>query len=137
MKSAQRTADDIRNKHFLLSVSPRSTAIGSWLAVFGIFIKVASGATGYPKIPPGIIILAAAGGLVYTTARWRWASLPGILLAGFVSIGVFVTPGTGYRLSHPETLGPFVRTDFQLFGLIIALIAGIATTMRGYLPDRH
>ena len=26
------------------------------------------------------------------------------------STGVFATPGTGYRLRHPETVGPFLGT---------------------------
>jgi hypothetical protein len=120
-----------------LSANHRSTAIGLWLAAIGIFIQAASGAAGYPKIPPGIIILAAAGILVYATARWRWASLIGVLLAGFISIGVFATPGTGYRLSHSEAIGPFIGTLVQLLGLIIAIVAGIASTVKGYLPARH
>lgn len=83
-------------------------------------------------MPPGIIILAAAGIVVYATARWRRASLIGILLAGFVSIGVFVTPGTGFRLSHPEAMGPFIGTLVQLLGLVIAVVAGIASTVKAY-----
>jgi hypothetical protein len=136
MTSAQTTAGNIRNKHLLLSANHRSTAVGLLLAAFGIFIQAASGATGYPRIPPGIIILAAAGILVYATARWRWASLIGILLAGFVSIGVFTTHGTGYRLSHPEAIGPFLGTLVQLLGLTIAIVAGITSTVKSYRPGR-
>lgn len=102
------------------------TAIGLWVAALGIFIQAATGAEGYPKIPPGIIVLAAVGILVYVTARWRWASIPGTLMSGFIWIGVFATSGTGQRLGHPEVIGPFSGTMIQLAGLMVTLIAGIA-----------
>jgi hypothetical protein len=136
MKSAQAAEVAIRIKRPVLA-SPRTTAIGLWLTAFGIFIQTASGAAGYPKIPPGIILLAAVGLAVYMTSRHRWASLLGVLLAGFISIGVFTTHGTGYRLSHPEDVGPLIGTLMQLLGLMIALLAGVASTMRSYLPGRH
>lgn len=114
----------------------KTTAIGLWVAAAGIFIQVATGATGYPKVPPGIIILAVVGILVYATARFRWASFLGLILAGKIAMGVFTFPGTGLRLSHPEVIGPFLGTVVQLAGLIIALIAGTASTIHSYRPER-
>jgi hypothetical protein len=133
MKSAQTTEGNILKQQSGAFVSHRTTAIGLWLAAFGIFLQAASGAAGYPTIPPGIIILAAAGLVVYLTARRRGASLIGILLAGFVSIGVFTKSGTGYRLSHPEDVGPLIGTLIQLPGLLISLVAGIASTVKSYV----
>lgn len=87
-------------------------------------------------MPPGIIILAVVGILVYATAKFRWASFIGLILAGKIALGVFTFPGTGLRLSHPEVIGPFFGTLVQLTGLIIALVAGIGSTIHNYRPER-
>jgi hypothetical protein len=132
MNLAQTREGTIPNKPFSLIANHKTTAIGLWLATFGIFVQAATGATGYPKIPPGIIILVAVGLVVYLTAGQRWASLIGLLLAGFISIGVFTTHGTGYRLNHPDAIGPFIGTLVQLLGLIVALVGGVASTIKSY-----
>jgi hypothetical protein len=49
-----------------------------------------------------------------------------------ISIGVFTTAGTGYRLNHPADTGPFLGTLVQLCGLIIAIAAGIAGIFKNY-----
>jgi hypothetical protein len=126
------TEDNTGNGSSLLFASSKMTAIGLWITALGIFFQAVSGAKGYPKVPPGIIILAAIGVLVYVTARWRWSPLIGVLLAGFISIGVFTTSGTGYRLGHPADIGPLLGTLVQLTGLLIALIAGIAAIIKNY-----
>jgi hypothetical protein len=113
------------------------TATGLWLTAGGIFVQAASGAKGYPRVPPGIIILAAAGILVFLTRRYRWASVIGIAFAALVSIGVFTTHGTAERLSQPADVGPFVGTLIQLIGLTVALVAGVASTGRSYLSRGH
>ena len=132
MKTIQTTEDNTTGGRPLVFASSTMTAIGLWMAALGIFFQAISGAKGYPTIPPGIIILAVIGLLVYITARWRWSPLIGILLAGFISVGVFTTAGTGYRLSHPADIGPLLGTLIQLIGLVIALAAGIAAIVKNY-----
>jgi hypothetical protein len=117
--------------------SHRGTAAGLWLTAGGIFVQAASGAKGYPKIPPGIIILAAVGVLVFLTRRFRWASIAGVAIAALVSVGVFTTHGTAERLSQPADVGPFLGTVVQLIGLIVALAAGIGSTAGSYLSREH
>jgi hypothetical protein len=75
--------------------------VGLWIGAFGIFIEALSGARGYLKVPPGILILAAIGLVVYFTSRWAWTALLGLFLVGLICIGVLATPGTAYRLRHP------------------------------------
>src|SRR5581483_10599264 len=104
----------------------KALAVGLWIAALGILLQAATGAKGYPKIPPGILILAVVGVIVYSTARLMWTAVLGLLLAGLVCIGVLATPGTAYRLSHPEDFGPLIGTLVQLVGLIFAVIAGVA-----------
>lgn len=84
-------------------------------------------------MPPGIIILLIVGALVFLTRQFRWASILGIALATLISIGVFTTHGTAERLSHPVDLGPFLGTVVQLIGLALALVAGVLSTISGYL----
>ena len=132
MNSTQTTKGANLNKPSPLIANHETTAIGLWLAAFGIFVHAATGATGYPKIPPGIIILVIVGLLVYLTTARRWGSLIGLLLAGFISVGVFRTHGTGYRLNHPEAIGPFIGTLVQMLGLIVALVSGVASTIKSY-----
>jgi hypothetical protein len=107
----------------------KALAIGLWIAAFGIFLQAATG-EGSPKVPPGIPILAALGLIVYFTSRWTWTAWLGLFLAGLITIGVFTTPGTAWRLRHPQEVGPLIGTLVQLAGLALALIAGIATTAR-------
>jgi hypothetical protein len=83
-----------------------------------------TGATGYPKVLPGIPILAAIGLIVYFTSRWAWTALLGLFLTGLIWVGVFTTPGTAYRLQNPQDVGPLMGTLVQLVGLLLALIAG-------------
>lgn len=48
----------------------KRAAIGLWLAALGILIQAATGAKGYPKIPTGIIILTAAGFVLFRWGRY-------------------------------------------------------------------
>jgi hypothetical protein len=135
--TTQTTEGHIRSRQRPNSfLNHKTTAIGLWVAAAGIFIQVATGATGYPKVPPGIIILVVVGILIYATAKFRWASFIGLILAGKIAMGVFTFPGTGLRLSHPEIFGPFLGTLVQLAGLIIALVAGMAGSIYSYRPER-
>jgi hypothetical protein len=110
---------------------------GLWIGAFGIFLQAVTGAKGYPKVPPGILILAAIGLVVYLTSRWAWTALLGLFLVGLIWVGVFTTPGTAYRLQHPQDVGPLIGTLVQLAGLMLALIAGIAVIVVRFLhPNR-
>ncbi len=104
----------------------KALAVGLWIAALGILLQAVTGAQGYPKVPPGILVLAVIGVIVYATSRLMWTAVLGLLLAGLICIGVFATRGAAYRLSHPEDVGPLVGTLVQLVGLLFALIAGIA-----------
>lgn len=107
----------------------KALAMGLWIGAFGIFLQAATGAKGYSNGAPGILILAVVGLVVYFTPRWTWTGILGLFFAALVSVGVFTTPGTAYRLRHPEDVGPLIGTLVQLAGLALALIAGVATTV--------
>jgi hypothetical protein len=83
----------------------KALAVGLWIAALGILLEAATGAKGYPKVPPGIIILAVVGLLVYLTSGFMWTVVLGLFLAGLVLIGVFATPGTAIAFTILMTLG--------------------------------
>ena len=118
--------------------SHKALASGLWIVAFGILVQAATGAKNYStdKVPPGIPILVVAGLIVYFTSRWAWTILLGLFLAILISIGVFTTAGTAYRLNHPQDIGPLIGTLVQLAGLVFALIAGIAATVRVFRRNR-
>jgi hypothetical protein len=49
----------------------KALAAGLWIGALGILLQAVTGATSYPKVPPGIPILAVVGLIVYFTPRWR------------------------------------------------------------------
>ena len=73
------------------------------------------------------------GLVVYVSSRWAWTALLGLFLVGLIWVGVFTTPGTDYRLQHPRDVGPLIGTLVQLAGLVLALIAGVATVFVRFL----
>jgi hypothetical protein len=67
--------------------------------------------------------------MVYFTSRWPWTALLGLFLTGLIWVGVFATPGTAYRLHHPQDVGTLIGTLVQLAGLLLALMAGVGTVV--------
>ena len=105
----------------------KALAVGLWIAALGTLLQALTGAKGVPKVPPGILILAVIGIIVYATSRLMWTAILGLFLAAMICLFVFTTPGTAYHLAHPENVGPLVGTLVQLIGLLFALVEGIAT----------
>jgi hypothetical protein len=110
-----------------LSPAGRLNALGLVAAATGIMIQYVSGVD-YPTIPPGpIILLAAAGAVVF--GPWRRAPVAGLVAAAFVSIGgvVATMAGNGFSetLGDPSELGGFLGALVQIAGLVIALPAGV------------
>jgi hypothetical protein len=94
-----------------------------FLAAVGVLTQFLTGVPGFPKIPPGPIILAVAA-VVVALVRWRWAPAVGLFAALFLTVG-FLAAGAGGRLTNPTELGPFLGTWSQVIGQVIALLAGV------------
>jgi hypothetical protein len=54
-------------------------------------IQIASGAE-YPTIPPGLIILLAAAGVVALATRWRWTTIDEVIVSLFLLVGGALAP---------------------------------------------
>jgi hypothetical protein len=114
-----------------LSAAGKLTVAGLVAAAAGIVIQIASGAE-YPTVPPGLIILLVAAGLVALGARWRWTPLVGVVVALFLLVGGALAPQARDQLGDPGAVGVFVGTVIQLLALVVALIAGVAAARQSY-----
>ncbi len=114
-----------------LSVAGKLTVAGLVVAAAGIVIQIASGAE-YPTVPPGLIILLVAAGVVALGIRWRWTSLAGVIVALFLLVGGALASQARDQLGDPTRVGVFVGTVIQLLALAIALIGGVVAARQSY-----
>jgi hypothetical protein len=112
-----------------LSTVARVTVAALLVAAVGSVLQVASGVTNAPRIPPGLVAIVVAAGLV---AFWRapWTSVAAVA-AGLFNLVVFVVVGGAGRLAEPNPLAAFVGAWLMVPGLIVASVAGIAGAVRG------
>jgi hypothetical protein len=101
-----------------LSTVAKVTVAALLLAAAGFVLQVASGVTNTPTIPPGLVAIVVAAGLV-AVSRAPWTSVAGAA-AGLFNLVVFVVVGGAGRLVEPNPLAAFV-----------ASIAGITGAVRG------
>jgi len=89
-----------------------------------------SGVTDTPTIPPGLVTLLVAAGLV-ALLPWWWMPVVGAV-AGLFNVIVFVAIGAVGRLLEPSPLGSFVGAWFMFLAVIAAAVAGIIATIQNY-----
>ncbi len=88
------------------SLSPASKlTVVALIAAAGIVIQIVAGID-FPTIPPGLIILLVAVGLV-AFGRWWWTPIVGTVVGLSQFIGLFLAE-QGERLLDPGPLGGFV-----------------------------
>ena len=112
-----------------LSTVARLTVAALLVAAAGSVLQVASGVTNAPTIPPGLVAIVAAAGLV-SFSRAPWTLVAGAA-AGLFNLVVFVVVGGAGRLVEPNSLAAFVGAWLMVPGLIVASVAGIAGAVRG------
>ncbi len=100
---------------------------GPLTAAAGIVVQILGGAD-YPAVPPGVLLLAAAAGLL--AIRNKWTSLLGVAVPLFITFGAFATPNTGDHLSHPSAIGVFAGTLIQLLGLAAGVVCGLVVAVQ-------
>ena len=116
-----------------MSAAGKLTVAGLVAAAGGIAIQIASGAD-YSTVPPGLVILLVATGLVALATRWWWTPLAGLVVSAFLLLGGAVASNTRDHLGDPEEVGVFIGTVIQPLALVIALVASVAATRQGYKP---
>lgn len=115
----------------MLSAAGKLNVAGLVAAAAGIVIQIASGAD-YPTIPPGLIILLAAAGLVALGARWRWTTIVGVAVPTLLLVGAALAPQAREQLGDPGQVGVFVGTVVQVLAMAVALVAGLAAARQRY-----
>jgi hypothetical protein len=114
-----------------VSAAGKLNVTGLVAAAAGIVIQIASGAD-YPTVPPGLIILLAAAGLVALGARWRWTTIVGVVVPTFLLVGGAIAQQARDQLGDPGQVGVFVGTVVQLLAMAVALVAGLAAAWQRY-----
>ena len=100
------------------------------VAAAGIVIMMMSGVDFRTMIPPGLLIVLIPADLV-AFGRWRWTSVVATLAALFIFISYFPS-GSAARLLDASQFGAFIGLWLQFLGSIIAVVAGIGTTIQNY-----
>jgi hypothetical protein len=116
------------------TIKPLRTALAAGLivAAAGVLTQFLVGVPGFPKIPPGPIILGVAAILVLALAARRWTLLVGTFAALFVFAGGLLEGSVWGRLGNPGAFDVWIGVVLQWIGLVIALVAGVAAIRQAY-----
>ena len=113
------------------SLPPASklTVAALLVAAAGFVIQIVSGVD-VPTVPPGLVIMLVAAGLV-AFGPWRWTPVVGVIVGLFLLVGFFASAAVG-SLLDPSRLGVFVGAWVQFLAVILAVVAGIFATVQNY-----
>ena len=111
-------------------------AVGLIVAGAGVLTQFLVGVPGFPRIPPGPIILGAAAILVLALPARRWTLLVGTGAALFVFVGGLIEGSVRGRLGDPGTFDVWIGAFLQWLGLSIALVAGAVAIRQAYARSR-
>ncbi len=114
------------------SLTPASklTVAALLIAAGGFVLQMVSGVTNTPTVPPGLVILLVAAGLV-ALLPWWWMPVVGAF-AGLFNLIAFVVIGAVGRLLEPSPLSSFVGARIMFLAAIAAAVAGIIATIQNY-----
>lgn len=108
--------------------TPRGlTALALLTAAAGIVVQIIGGAE-YPVVPPGILILFAAAGIVWFVP-WRGAPVAAIAAALFLVIGLFAAGQAG-RLIEVDTALDTLGLWIQMVAVVVALGTAVIALAR-------
>lgn len=111
----------------------RTTAVlvlGLVLAAAGVLGLYLTGVPGFPVVPPGPIILGVTAAVV-ALVPGRWTVALGLLVALALTVGAVLSGVTLALLTGPAPIGQFLAAVLQTVGLLVALVAGVASLVRG------
>lgn len=111
----------------MLSRTRKLTIAALLVAAIGFVIQMISGITDTPTIPPGLVVILVAAGLV-SFAPASWMPFAGAV-AGLFNLVAFVAVGAGDRLLEPAATGAFTGAWLMVVALIVATVAGTFATI--------
>jgi prepilin signal peptidase PulO-like enzyme (type II secretory pathway) len=115
------------NRRSSSSSSGKPTVVALLVTAAGIVIQIFSGID-FPTVPPGLVIVLVAAGLI-AFGPWWWTPVVGAILGVWLLVG-FSLSGEAGRLVDPSGLGGFVGLWIQLVAVIVAIATGIVATAR-------
>jgi hypothetical protein len=132
-----RNMENVKGKKMENKVSlvTKLHATGLIVAALGILIEYLVGVPGFPKVPPGPIILGVAGILVFAV-KARWKLIISEIAALFITVGGGIEGSSWGRLSRVGDFGPFISTALQWIGLAVALITGAIALTQAFRRTR-
>jgi len=110
------------NQRSSLLTARQLTVADLLVAAAGFGIQIVSGID-VPTIPPGLVIMLVAAGLV-AFLPWRWIPLVGAGVGLFLLVGFFASGAVG-NLLDPGRLGVFIGAWIQFLAVIVTVVAGI------------
>jgi hypothetical protein len=120
-----------RPARFADSPAPRTsrlTAVALLIAAVGFVTQMVAGVTDTPTIPPGLVVILVAAGLV-TFVPGRWMPLAGVVVGLFNLVASIVVDAVD-RLTDPSPAAGFIGAWLMHIGLIAACILGTIATVR-------
>ena len=120
-----------RLTRFVNSPAPRTsrlTVVALLIAAVGFVTQMIAGVTDTPTIPPGLVVILVAAGLV-AFIPGRWMPLAGAV-AGLFNLVASLVVGAGDRLTDPSPATGFIGAWLMHIGLIAACIVGTMATVR-------
>jgi hypothetical protein len=118
------------NRRSPLSTTGKLTVAAILVAAGGFVLQMVSGVTSTPTVPPGLLALLVAAGLV-ALLRWWWMPVVGAF-AGLFNLIAFVAIGAVGRLLELSPLSSFVGAWIMFLAVIVASVAGIVATIQNY-----
>jgi hypothetical protein len=112
------------------STGSKLTVLALLVAAIAFVVQVAAGVTDTPTIPPGLVAILVAAGLV--------AFLPGRSVplagpaAGLFNLVAFVLTGAADRLVQPSPASAFVGAWLMIVALVVATITGAIATVQNH-----
>jgi hypothetical protein len=106
----------------------RLTVVALLIAAAGFVVQMVAGVTDTPTIPPGLVVILVAAGLVAFVPGARMP-LAGVVAGAFNLIASIVVDAVD-RLTDPSPAAGFIGAWLMHIGLIAACIVGTMATGR-------
>ena len=112
-------------------IAPRLlTVVALLVAAVGFVLQLVAGVTNTPTIPPGLVAILVAAGLV-AFVRGPSVAVAGPA-AGLFNLVAFVVVGAADRLIDPSPATAFVGAWLMVVALIVASLTGTIATVQSH-----
>jgi hypothetical protein len=104
------------------------TVVALLVAATGFVVQMIAGVTDTPTVPPGLVVILAAAGLI-AFAPGRWMPLAGPVTGLFSFVALFAVDADD-RLDDLDPVSAFLGQWFMVAALVVASVSGAIATVR-------